>query len=86
MPLPLWLAMVALELAALVGTASLFLAARGPARALLTRLGPRLAVTNPPRSDPSRSNHPVPTRPVPTHPVPTRASAEPRCLGPQPGG
>ena len=39
--LPLWLAMVALELVALAGTAALFLAARGPARALLARFGPR---------------------------------------------
>jgi membrane protein DedA with SNARE-associated domain len=36
--MPLWLAMVALELVALAGTAALFLAARGPGRALLSRL------------------------------------------------
>jgi membrane protein DedA with SNARE-associated domain len=39
--LPLWLAALLLELVALTGTAALFLAARGPARALLTRLGRR---------------------------------------------
>jgi len=36
------LAALALELVALAGTAALFLAARGPGRALLTRAGPRL--------------------------------------------
>jgi membrane protein DedA with SNARE-associated domain len=43
--LPLWLAMAALELVALAGTAALFLAARGPGRALLARVGPRLGLT-----------------------------------------
>jgi membrane protein DedA with SNARE-associated domain len=36
--LPLWLAAAALELVALAGTAALFLAARGPVRALLSRI------------------------------------------------
>ena len=45
--LPLWLAVLALELVALAGTAALFLAARGPGRALLTRAGPRLGLTGP---------------------------------------
>ena len=45
--LPLWLAALALELVALAGTAALFLAARGPGRALLTRAGPRLGLTGP---------------------------------------
>ena len=36
---------VALELVALVGTAALFLAVRGPGRALLTRVGPCLGLT-----------------------------------------
>jgi membrane protein DedA with SNARE-associated domain len=36
--LPLWLAAAALELVALTGTAALFLAARGPGRALLSRI------------------------------------------------
>jgi len=36
--LPLGLAALALELVALAGTAALFLAARGPGRALLTRV------------------------------------------------
>jgi membrane protein DedA with SNARE-associated domain len=42
--LPLWLAMVLLELVALAGTAALFLAARGPGRALITRFGPGRAL------------------------------------------
>jgi len=45
--LPLWLAALALELVAVAGTAVLFLAARGPGRALLTRAGPRLGLTGP---------------------------------------
>jgi membrane protein DedA with SNARE-associated domain len=45
--LPLWLAAVALELVALAGTGALFLAARGPGRALLGRVGPRLGLTAP---------------------------------------
>ena len=45
--LPLWLAAAALELVALAGTATLFLAARGPGQALLSRFGPRLGVTGP---------------------------------------
>jgi membrane protein DedA with SNARE-associated domain len=45
--LPLWLAALALELVAVAGTAALFLAARGPGRALLTRAGPRLGLTGP---------------------------------------
>lgn len=45
--LPLWLAMVALEVVALAGTAALFLAARGPGRSLLARFGPRLGLTGP---------------------------------------
>jgi membrane protein DedA with SNARE-associated domain len=45
--LPLWLAAVALEVVAVAGTAALFLAARGPGRALLRRFGPRLGLTGP---------------------------------------
>jgi membrane protein DedA with SNARE-associated domain len=45
--LPLWLAAAALELVALAGTAALFLAARGPGQALLSRFGPRLGLTGP---------------------------------------
>jgi membrane protein DedA with SNARE-associated domain len=45
--LPLWLAVVALEVVALAGTAALFLAARGPGRALLARVGPRVGLTGP---------------------------------------
>jgi membrane protein DedA with SNARE-associated domain len=42
--LPLWLAVVLLELVAVAGTAALFLAARGPGRALLARFGPGRAL------------------------------------------
>jgi len=45
--LPLWLAALSLELVAVAGPAALFLAARGPGRALLTRAGPRLGLTGP---------------------------------------
>jgi membrane protein DedA with SNARE-associated domain len=41
----LWLAVIALEVVALVGTAALFLACRGPGNALITRLGPRVGLT-----------------------------------------
>lgn len=43
---PLWLVVVALELVAAVGTACLFFLIRGPGRALLTRFGPRLGLTD----------------------------------------
>jgi hypothetical protein len=43
--LPLWLAVAVLELITLAGTAALFLLARGPARALLTRAGPWVGLT-----------------------------------------
>jgi membrane protein DedA with SNARE-associated domain len=47
--LPLWLAAAALEVVALAGTAALFLVARGPGRALLSRLaGPAGARRNRP--------------------------------------
>jgi membrane-associated protein len=42
---PLVLVFVALELVAAMGTAVLFFAVRGPGRALLTTLGPRLGLT-----------------------------------------
>jgi hypothetical protein len=51
--LPLWLAAAALELVALAGTAALFLAARGPGRALLRRVGARRTAPTPGR-DPNR--------------------------------
>jgi membrane protein DedA with SNARE-associated domain len=44
--LPFWLVGLALELVAAVGTAALFLLIRGPGRAVLTRLGPRLGLTS----------------------------------------
>jgi membrane protein DedA with SNARE-associated domain len=43
--LPLWVAVAALELVAVAGTATLFLLARGPARTLLARVGPRVGLT-----------------------------------------
>jgi membrane protein DedA with SNARE-associated domain len=43
---PLWLALVTLELIAVVGTGTTFLLARGPARALLARAGPRVGLTS----------------------------------------
>ena len=43
--LPFWLVALALELAAAVGTTALFLLVRGPGRAVVTRLGPRLGLT-----------------------------------------
>jgi membrane protein DedA with SNARE-associated domain len=59
--LPLWLAMFLLELVALAGTAALFLAARGPARAAHRRLGTRLtlpAVGRGPNREGSRRRKP----------------------------
>jgi membrane protein DedA with SNARE-associated domain len=44
--IPLWLAFVALEAVALIGTSALFLACRGPGNALITRLGPRVGLTS----------------------------------------
>ena len=42
---PLWWAVLLVEVIAVAGTAALFFASRGPARALVTRFGPRLGVT-----------------------------------------
>jgi membrane protein DedA with SNARE-associated domain len=42
---PLWLAAIALEVVALAGTAALLLLCRGPARAVVTRFGPRIGLT-----------------------------------------
>ena len=42
--LPLWLAALALATVAVVGTSSAFLLARGPGRAVLARLGPRVGL------------------------------------------
>ena len=42
---PLWAAIVALEVVAVAGTAALFLLARGPGYALVTRLGRRVGLT-----------------------------------------
>jgi membrane protein DedA with SNARE-associated domain len=41
---PLWLAVVGLEAVAIAGTAILFFACRGPARALIARVGPRVGI------------------------------------------
>jgi len=56
--LPLWLAVVLLELVALAGTAALYLAARGPGRALIARFGPCW-----PRSSPGSGRGPAPAFP-----------------------
>jgi membrane protein DedA with SNARE-associated domain len=45
--LPLWTAVLALELVAVAGTAALFWLARGPGQALVTRVGPRVGLTGP---------------------------------------
>jgi membrane protein DedA with SNARE-associated domain len=42
---PLWVAVLALEIIAIAGSAALFIVARGPGHALLERLGPRLGLT-----------------------------------------
>jgi membrane-associated protein len=42
---PLWAAVLALEVVAVVGSAALFLIARGPGHALVDRLGPRVGFT-----------------------------------------
>ena len=42
---PIWLVVLALELVAAVGTACLFYLARGPGRALVGRVGPRVGLT-----------------------------------------
>jgi membrane protein DedA with SNARE-associated domain len=42
---PLWLAVVAFEVVAVVGTAALFLVCRGPGHALVRRVGPRLGLS-----------------------------------------
>jgi membrane protein DedA with SNARE-associated domain len=42
---PLWGAVIALEVVAVIGTAALFLVARGPGRALVERFGARVGLT-----------------------------------------
>jgi membrane protein DedA with SNARE-associated domain len=42
---PLWLAVTGFEVIAVVGTAALFLASRGPAHQIIARFGPRLGLT-----------------------------------------
>jgi membrane-associated protein len=42
--LPLWLAVIGLELVAVAGTATLLLAARGPASTVIARFGPRMGL------------------------------------------
>ena len=43
--IPAWAAVVGLEVVALLGTAVLFFAVRGPANAVIARIGPRVGVT-----------------------------------------
>ncbi len=43
---PLWAAVLAMEALAIVGSAALFVIARGPGHALIERLGPRLGLTD----------------------------------------
>ena len=43
--LPLWLAVLGLELVVIIGTTALFFAARGPARGLILRIGPHVGLT-----------------------------------------
>lgn len=43
--IPLWAAIAALEVVTIAGTVALYAAARGPARGLVTRLGPRVGLT-----------------------------------------
>ena len=43
--LPLWLAVVGLEVVAIAGTAALFFAVRGPAQGVVERFGPRFGIT-----------------------------------------
>jgi membrane protein DedA with SNARE-associated domain len=43
--IPLWAAVLAFEAVAVIGTAALFAAARGPGYALVRRFGPRLGLT-----------------------------------------
>src|SRR5207244_9655362 len=45
--LPLWLAVIAFEVIAGLGTTALFLACRGPAQRVITRFRPRLGLTAP---------------------------------------
>ncbi len=42
---PVWLAVLLLEVVALAGTAALLLLCRGPGRAVVTRVGPRIGLT-----------------------------------------
>jgi hypothetical protein len=98
--LPLWLAAAALELVALAGTATLFLAARGPGQALLFRFGPRLGLTGPRLdrirsrlglTDPEPDSRAAPTRsraaPTRRRAAPTRRRAAPaRSWAGSPGG
>ena len=43
--IPLWVAVLALEAVAVIGTGALFLVCRGPGNALVNRLGPRVGLT-----------------------------------------
>src|ERR1700750_3516653 len=43
---PLWLAVTGFEVIAILGTTALFLACRGPAQRIITRVGPGLGLTH----------------------------------------
>jgi hypothetical protein len=43
---PLWLAVIGFEVVSVVGTTALFLACRGPAHHLISRLGPRIGLSH----------------------------------------
>ena len=43
--LPIWLAFLGVEVVAVLGTVALYVACRGPGRAVITRLGPRVGLT-----------------------------------------
>jgi membrane protein DedA with SNARE-associated domain len=43
--IPLWLAVIALEAVAVIGTTALFFLARGPGHALVERVGPKVGLT-----------------------------------------
>lgn len=60
--LPLWVAVLAFEAVAIVGTTALFLVAHGPGHALLARFGPRLGLTTP-GPPPSTHSTPLPDPP-----------------------
>ena len=61
--IPLWLAIVALEAVAVIGTTVLFLLARGPGHALVERVGPKVGLTKGASSASCRSSSAADLRP-----------------------